>query len=883
MSSALANCPSCANPLPDRARFCPSCGSATPPALDVSTGQIVAAPRPAAPAEEGADHRERLQRALGEGLKIRRLLGRGGFAEVWAAFDVRLKREVAVKTLRYDLVLSDTLIQRFQREAEAVAKLRHPNIIPIYEVGEGAGIAYFVMPMIEGESLGEALEREGSFSVEEACRILRETAGALAAAHRAGIVHRDIKPDNIMLEGPERRPIVMDFGIAKATGGADAQLTGTGMAMGTPHYMSPEQASGQKDLDHRSDQYALALVGYRMLAGQPAFQADSMPTLIMKQIAEVPKPVIERRPDAPRELSDTLARALAKDPAARFQSMAEFAAAIPTFGAHAASPGASGRRRPTATELARFPGATLPSWKEPLVLLGALGLVLGLALYSLVRPASALQTAAKRGDALFVGRAFLTKQGATGSFDERMRLGHDDTAFVWLQRAFGRAGIDARSLEQPVWAWTLHWTRDRPGGDESWLVSVAPNGRVVRLTGAQHDTMPGAMLPADSALRVAEGFVRELGFDPTAMTRVQDSIVRRAKRTDHMFWWEDRQARLVGQQGDTATPRVRVYVAGDRVHSFRHTLELPKAYTATVRKGSGLRQGIIAAIVLVWVILVIAAIGLAVTRQRTDELQWKAAAILALLALGFTAVTFIQAELSDSNAELFSIVVGFAFIGFFMLCGLLFGAVGGESLANEVNRPALVGYQSLARLRLLGPEWAGSVARGFAVAGIILAIEHLVDLAVATTMWRTTSTHGVLDMLFPWTLPLGKIGGALTSSIVILFATHFITRFTKKPWLGILLPALAMSLMSVESSLRPWPLAVSGGAIVGVLAWTLWRYGFLAATVAFWVAQVLTASLPLLASGRDYLGPGLVCVASLVALAASAWLARRRSPGPAPA
>lgn len=377
MPSDVISCPTCEEPLPAKAKFCPSCGTVTLAALNLNTGQIVSALK-AVPAEEGAEHRNRLQRALGEGLKIRRLLGRGGFAEVWSAFDVRLKREVAVKTLRFDIVLSETLLQRFQREAEAVAKLRHPNIIPIYEVGEGSGLAYFVMPMIEGESLGEAVEREGTFSIEETCRILREAAGALAAAHRAGIVHRDVKPDNIMLEGPERRPIVMDFGIAKATTGGDANLTGTGMAMGTPTYMSPEQASGEKDLGAASDQYALALVGYRMLAGQLPFHADSMSTLIMKQITEVPKPVIQLRPDVPRELSDALARALSKDPQARFGSMAEFAAAIPVMGAHPGGAASSGRRRPTATERARFPGARMPSWREPAVLLGIVGFLLSI-------------------------------------------------------------------------------------------------------------------------------------------------------------------------------------------------------------------------------------------------------------------------------------------------------------------------------------------------------------------------------------------------------------------------------------------------------------------------------------------------------------------------
>jgi serine/threonine protein kinase len=194
MRAETHTCTSCRSPLPERAAFCPTCGTATPTAIDRATGEIVRPER----TELTGEHVQRLQRALGRDYEVRHLIGRGGFSEVYAVWDARLKRTVAVKTFRADLVVSETLIARFRREAEAVAKLRHPHVIPIYAVGEGEGHAYYVMPLLEGESLAAALDRTGAFDVGETCRILREAAGALAAAHRAGVVHRDVKPDNII-------------------------------------------------------------------------------------------------------------------------------------------------------------------------------------------------------------------------------------------------------------------------------------------------------------------------------------------------------------------------------------------------------------------------------------------------------------------------------------------------------------------------------------------------------------------------------------------------------------------------------------------------------------------------------------------------------------
>ncbi len=250
------------------------CGAATPQAIDKQTGEIRSYSADRIPSPD----KTRLQRALGSNYELGKLVGRGGFAEVFLVHDKRLKRDLALKALRPDLVISEHLLTRFRREAETVAALRHPHIVPIYDIGEADGIAYILMPLIQGESLRALLMREGPRPVREATRIMLEASDALGAAHDAGVVHRDIKPENIMLEGKTRRVQLMDFGIAKAidtSGDEGPGLTSTGMLVGTPHYMSPEQASGEPNLAHRSDQYSLALVAYQMITGSLPFDGDA--------------------------------------------------------------------------------------------------------------------------------------------------------------------------------------------------------------------------------------------------------------------------------------------------------------------------------------------------------------------------------------------------------------------------------------------------------------------------------------------------------------------------------------------------------------------------------------------------------------------------------
>jgi len=201
-------------------------------------------------------------------------IGRGGMGIVYCAMDKRLKRKVAVKLLPPELAFRSDIRSRFLREAETAAQLSHPNIVPIYNVEERDNLVYFIMAYIAGDNLAVRLQKEGAMNPEDVRRILREVADALAYAHKRNVVHRDIKPDNILLDEDTGRAMVTDFGIARAlTDKNDSRLTATGMAIGTPAYMSPEQSAGEADIDGRSDLYSLGVVGYQMACGDLPFNA----------------------------------------------------------------------------------------------------------------------------------------------------------------------------------------------------------------------------------------------------------------------------------------------------------------------------------------------------------------------------------------------------------------------------------------------------------------------------------------------------------------------------------------------------------------------------------------------------------------------------------
>ncbi|HET7458657.1 MAG TPA: serine/threonine-protein kinase, partial [Gemmatimonadaceae bacterium] len=279
------------------------------------------------------DQLDALRRALAGQFSVERPLGAGGMGRVYLGRDATLHRPVAIKVVAPELAASVAVRERFLHEARTVARLRHPHIVAVYAAGEANGLLYFVMEYVPGDSLRDCLERDGCFDDARAAVVLRDLARALAYAHEQGIVHRDVKPENILLDRETGRAMLTDFGVARALlgaggDGADDNRTGTGFVLGSPRYMSPEQVSGDRALDGRSDVYALGLVGYEMFAGEPAIGGTSAPGILVKQLTEKPAPLATRSARVSPAVAAVLDRALEKEPDARWPSAAAMADAL---------------------------------------------------------------------------------------------------------------------------------------------------------------------------------------------------------------------------------------------------------------------------------------------------------------------------------------------------------------------------------------------------------------------------------------------------------------------------------------------------------------------------------------------------------------------------
>ena len=316
----------------------------------------------------------RIASALADRYRVERVIGRGGMGTVFLAEDLKHRRHVAIKVLHPELAAS-LGHDRFLREIEIAASLTHPHIVPLYDSGAADGLLFYVMPYLDGESLRDRLQREVQLPVADAVALACETADALAYAHGRHLVHRDVKPENIMLESGHA--LVTDFGVARAMSAAGGErLTSPGLAVGTPAYMSPEQAAGGGATDGRSDLYALACVVYEMLAGTPPFTGPTPRSIVARHLADAPPPIRVVRPGVPVAMEAAIATALAKVPADRFDTVTQFAAALR---------GAMSNSTPVPAAPAGTPGAsTGTGWKRWGSLAGAGAVIVGLA-YAVAR------------------------------------------------------------------------------------------------------------------------------------------------------------------------------------------------------------------------------------------------------------------------------------------------------------------------------------------------------------------------------------------------------------------------------------------------------------------------------------------------------------------
>jgi tetratricopeptide (TPR) repeat protein/tRNA A-37 threonylcarbamoyl transferase component Bud32/TolB-like protein len=324
---------------------------------------------------------EDLRAALAGRYEIDKEIGQGGMATVYLADDLRHERKVAVKVLRPDLAAA-LGAERFLREIKIAANLTHPHILPLHDSGEAGGFLYYVMPYIEGDTLRDRIEREGALPVSEAVRIIREVIDALALAHSQGVVHRDIKPDNVMLSG--RHAMVMDFGVAKAVSEATGRnaITTVGVALGTPTYMAPEQATADPNVDHRADIYAVGVMAYELLAGRTPFQGATPQAVLAAHVTEEPDPVSKHRDQVSVDLEALVMKCLAKRPADRWQSADEM---LPHLEALATS---SGGLTPTATRPVAAASAPSPARRLAVpIAIGAVAVVAAL-WFGWLRPTS---------------------------------------------------------------------------------------------------------------------------------------------------------------------------------------------------------------------------------------------------------------------------------------------------------------------------------------------------------------------------------------------------------------------------------------------------------------------------------------------------------------
>ena len=487
---------------------------------------------------------DRLASALAGRYRVERELGQGGMATVYLARDLKHDREVAIKVLKPELaaVLG---AERFVSEIKTTAALQHPNILPLFDSGEAGGFLYYVMPYVEGETLREKLNRDTQLGVDESVQLVREVADALDYAHQHGVVHRDIKPENILLHAG--RPMVADFGIALAvSAAAGGRMTETGLSLGTPHYMSPEQATAEKTITGKSDIYSLGATLYEMLTGNPPHTGSSAQQIIMKIVTEDPAPVTKARRSVPPNVAAAVNQALEKVPADRFDSAKAFAEALADPHFRTARSGAGGALSPTAQgfrPLLRSP------WWWGTVAVAAGAVLLAVALTRRGAPASAPWFRAQTFDARTIFNARFMPDGKTLVFSGTPDVGTESHLYVIRPDHPDPAAF---------------------GPDSTHLLNVSQAGQLAVLTHARYvgrhrlftGTLATLSLAGEAPHEVTTG-VREADWGPDGKSM---AVIRDSSGTDLLEYPVGTV--LVRSQGYLSDPRISP--SGDAIAYLQH-------------------------------------------------------------------------------------------------------------------------------------------------------------------------------------------------------------------------------------------------------------------------------------------------------------------------
>jgi predicted Ser/Thr protein kinase len=530
-------CSSCFAPLPEGALHCPRCG---PGSLAVPSGELPSAD-PRVIEEAGAT---RLTRALGDQYRVMRLIGRGGFAEVFEVTDLDLQRRLAVKVLRADLPWGPGTLSRFKQEARAIARLSHPNTVPIHFVGEGEGLVYYAMPYVEGRTLSELLRIEGRFTASRALAVIEPILDALQHAHEHGLVHRDVKPDNIVIEAGTGRPLLVDFGIVKWLDGP-AHITDSGFVVGTPLYMSPEQALGSR-VDARTDLYGLGAVLFQLLTGAPPFEGNDSQEIVGRHLRE-PVPVATLSRDGiPPWLSSIVVRCLAKNPDNRFPTALALKDALragrPVALAEAERTSRRGDAAPAMPFDEESPTVALPAARSgrrralwigaSLALLAALGGTVAAALAARPEPMLILENRLAETIALTLGDS-----GYTIPSGDSVRLALSRGQPVEANWAVVQpSSLDGRLLGRPVQGSVvvshargeIREIVDAETGGDVWFVPVVVNrtdrSLGVRILGQRDTVACDCPVPAGDSVR--------LGYyplEPASVIQVENAAGMRAR------------------------------------------------------------------------------------------------------------------------------------------------------------------------------------------------------------------------------------------------------------------------------------------------------------------------------------------------------------------